>query len=168
MKPSKTVKIAIGLAMTIMTFVFCVRAMGQTPSTSSGTVNTSWGYYIWQADFGGATTSFMSETGFSKSAGTVQIPVTLPAAVTIGELHGDVSFTVWQGSGCPNGSAVAQVRDQDGNILATVNLTGRVPSSSTLPVSATFATPTHITALRLQTSTAQCSHLTVSWALVMS
>lgn len=168
MKPSKAVKIATVLAITVAAFVFCFQAAGQVPSTSSGTVNTPWGYYIWQADYGGATTSFMSESGFSTSAGTVQIPVTLPAAVTIGELHGDVSFTVWKASGCPNGSAVAQVRDQDGDILSTVNLTGRVPSSITLPISTKFGSPIHITGLQLQTSTAQCSHLTISWALVMS
>lgn len=169
MKPTTIVKITTALATAVVAVVFCLRAAAQVvPSTSSGTVNTSWGYYIWQADYGGVTTSFMSETGFSKSAGTVQIPVTLPAAVTIGELHGDVSFTVWRASSCPNGSAVAQVRDQYGNILSTVNLTGRVPSTISLPISAKFGTPIHITALQLQTSTAQCGHLTVSWALVMS
>lgn len=164
----KAVKVVAVLVLIVAAFTLCFRASGQVLSTSSSTVNTSWGYYIWQADFGGATTSLMSEIGFSKSAGTVQIPVTLPAAVTIQELHGDVSFTVWKASGCANGSALAQVRDQDGNVLATVNLAGRVPSSITLPISTTFAAPTHITALQLQTSTAQCSNLTVSWALVMS
>lgn len=164
----KTVKIAAVAAMIVAAFVFCFRAAGRVLSTDSGTVQTSWGYYVWQADYGGATTSLVSETGISKPAGTIQTPVTIPAAVTIEEVHGDVSFAVWQAPGCSNGSVVAQVRDQDGNVLATVNVTGRSHSSTTVPISATFESPRHITALQLQTSTAQCSALTVSWSLVMS
>ncbi|HTU32345.1 MAG TPA: hypothetical protein VMF66_00925 [Candidatus Acidoferrum sp.] len=164
----KTVTIASAVVTIVAAFILCFRAAGQVLATGSGTVHTPWGYYIWQADYGGATTAFLSETGISKSAGTVQIPVTIPAAVTIGEVHGDVSFAVWKGSGCSNGSAVAQVRDQDGDVLASVNLTGRSPSSTTVPISTTFASARHISALQLQTSTAQCSALTVSWSLVMS
>lgn len=164
----KTVKTATVVAMIIAAFIFSLRAAGHVLSTESGTVQTSWGYYVWQADYGGATTALVSETGISKSAGTLQTPVTLPAAVTIDEMHGDVSFTVWQGSRCSNGSVVAQVRDQDGNVLASVNLTGGSPSSTTVPISTTFGSPRHITGLQLQTSTAQCSALTVSWSLVMS
>lgn len=164
----KIVKIAIIAVMTVAAFVFCFQAKGHVLSTSSDTVRTSWGYYIWQADYGGETTALVSETGISTSAGTVQTPVTIPAAVTIDELHGDVSFTIWKAAGCSNGSAVAQVRDQDGNVLATVNLSGRSPSSTTVPISTKFGSPRHITALQLQTSTAQCSAVTLSWSLVMS
>ncbi|MGH9735639.1 MAG: hypothetical protein ACRD8A_13745 [Candidatus Acidiferrales bacterium] len=161
-------KIATATVMIVAALVFCIRAAGQVLTTSSSTVHTPWGYYIWQADYGGETTALLSETGFSKFAGTVRTPVTIPAAVTIDEVHGDVSFTIWKAAGCSNGSAVAQVRDQDGNVLASVNLTGRAPSSTTLPISTKFGSPRHITALQLQTSTAQCGALTVSWSLVMS
>lgn len=154
--------------MILAALVFCLRAAGQVLSTGSGTVNTPWGYYIWQADYGGETTALLSETGISKPAGIVRTPVTIPAAVTIDEVHGDVSFTIWKAAGCSNGSAVAQVQDQDGDVLATVSLTGRSPSSTTLPISTKFGSPRHITALQLQTSTAQCSAVTVSWSLVMS
>lgn len=164
----KTIKIASVAVMFVAALVFCFRAAGQVLSTDSGTVNTSWGYYIWQADYGGETTALLSETGISKPAGVVRTPVTIPAAVTIDELHGDVSFTIWKAAGCRNGSAVAQVLDQDGNVLATVSLTERSPSSTTLPISTKFGSPRHITALQLQTSTAQCSAVTLSWSLVMS
>lgn len=164
----KSVKIATVVVMIGAALVFCFRAAGHVLSTDSGPVQKSWGYYVWQADYGGPTTSLVSETGISKAAGSVGIPITIPAAVTIGEVHGDVSFTVWQAPSCSNGSVVAQVRDQDGNVLATATLTGRSPSSTTRPISVTFESPRHITALQLQTSTAQCSALTVSWSLVMS
>jgi hypothetical protein len=53
-------------------------------------------------------------------AGTVQIPVPVAAAVTIQEVHGNVSFTFWQADGCSSGSVVAQILYQEGNVLAAV------------------------------------------------
>ncbi len=168
MKGCKRTTIATAVLIIAAASVFCFRVAAQVCSTSSGTVHTSWGYYMWQADFGGATTDFMSETGFSKSPGMVQIPVSVPAAVTIQEIHGDVSFTIWHAGGCSSGSVIAQIRDQEGNVLATVNLVGGSSSNINVPISARFGTPIHITSLQMQTFTSQCGALTVSWSLVMS
>jgi hypothetical protein len=159
----------VTMATVILAAIFCCFPLAaQVSSTSSGTVHTSWGYYGWQADYGGVTTAFMSEVGFAKRAGTVQIPVSIPTDVTIEEVHGDVSFTIWPASGCSKGSVIAQVRDQEGNVLATVDLVGRAPGNITIPISAKFGKPLHITSLQLQTFTEQCGALTLSWALVMS
>lgn len=160
--------VATTLVALLVSIFSCFNVAAQVSSTHSDTVHTPWGYYIWQADFGGATTMLLGEIGFKKSAGLTQIPVNMPAAVTVQEMHGNVSLTIWGASGCGSGSAIAQIRDQDGNALASVNLIGRSSSNINVPISATFGTPIHITSLTFQTYTAQCSALTVSWSLVMS
>jgi hypothetical protein len=140
---------------------------GAQSTTSSGFVNTSWGYYTWQVDRGSVTTTLTSETGFNASPGAFQTPVTIPAGTTIHEVHGTVMFTVWSPSSCP-ASIIAQVRDQSGNAIVSVFLTDFAPATDNIGLSATFPNGLPITSLQLAFVTTQCGAVTHSWSLVMN
>ncbi|HEY6352643.1 MAG TPA: hypothetical protein VI636_24870 [Candidatus Angelobacter sp.] len=137
-------------------------------STGSGTVNTAWGYYIWQVDQSITTTTLTSETGFNTPPGLVQIPVTLPSSTTIHEVHGNISFGVFQGGTCGVGSIIAQVRDQNQNVIAAVDLIQFGQSSANVSIKGTFGTSLAVTSLQLQFDVDQCGAQVASWSLTMS
>ena len=178
-----TTFVAIGLS--------CSQASAQTSTHSTGNsgdpndinVYFSWPgcgtppktqcYSGWQVDHGTITTTLTSETGFAvvppNGFNPLQVSVTLPAPTTIHEVHGNVTFTVWSTSSCSVGSVIAQVRNQNGNNVASVNLEDITSNSSDdLPIKGTFPNGLSITSLELQTFSSQCGAVTLSWSLVMS
>jgi hypothetical protein len=155
----------------IVSAIFCSQAGAQTSTSSGGNVFTSWGYYSWQVDQGTLTTTLTTETGFSTAppGGGYQIAVNTPASRTIHEVHGNVSFTVWSTSSCSVGTMIAQVRDQSGNNVASVNLEDITNNASNdIPIKGTFPSGLSITSLQLTSYNSQCGAITLSWSLVMS
>jgi len=142
---------------------------GGQASTQQAKVTTSWGYYQWQVDHGTLTTTLTTETGFTVAppGGGYQIPVSIPASTTIHEVHGNVNFTVWSPS-CGQGTIIAQVKDQNGNYIASVYVEDVTNTSDTIPIKGTFPAGLSITSLQLDTYNSQCGPITLSWSLVMS
>ncbi|HEY2114527.1 MAG TPA: hypothetical protein VGJ51_05535 [Candidatus Angelobacter sp.] len=144
-----------------------------TPTTaSSGTtqVNTSWN---WQVDQAGTTTTLMSQAGFNRPSTTtpcelLQINIPVSGTKTVHEVHGQISFAVWTGGTCMNGSVIGQVRDQNLNVIATFKIQQFGPSTVTVPVVGTFPTPLSVNQLQIQYFADECGTLTWSWSLVMS
>lgn len=159
------------IAILVAAASFCSQATAQSSTSNGGNVFPSWGYYSWQVDHGTITTTLTTETGYSVAppGGGWQTPVTIPAATTIHEVHGNVAFTVWATSSCPVGSIIAQVRDQNGNNVASVYLEDVTNNTSNdIPIKGTFPSGLSITSLQLSTYSSQCGALTLSWSLVMS
>jgi len=159
---------SMAFALRLLLMVLCcgsILAFGQI-TTTSGTVTTSYGYYVWQVDQTNVTTTLFSETGFGTAApGLVQIPVTIPGPATVHEVHGNIAYSCWQNA-CSGVPVIAEVRDQNGNVVAAVNVVASVGQSVNMPVSATLSSPISITSLLLQSYTAAAGGV-VSWALVM-
>lgn len=137
-------------------------------TSSNGVINTSYGYHQWQVDQLGSVTTFTSESGFSTPPGYVTVPVTLACAVTIHEIHGNFSFGVFQGGTCGTGSIIAQVLDQNGNALTSLDVIQFGQSSVNLSVKGSFATPLSVTGLRMAFFVNQCGAQVASWSLSMS
>ena len=137
-------------------------------TTTNGAISTSYGYYQWQVDQLAGTTTLTSETGFNTPPGLVQIPVTLACAATVHEVHGNLSFGVFQSGTCGTGAIIAQVLDQNGNAIASMNLIQFGQSSANLSVKGTFPTALSVTALTLQFYVNQCGSQVASWSLTMS
>jgi hypothetical protein len=137
-------------------------------TTTNGAINTSYGYYQWQVDQLAGTTTLTSETGFTTPPGLVQIPVTLACSATVHEVHGNLSFGVFQSGTCGTGTIIAQVLDQRGNAIASMNLIQFGQSSANLSVKGTFPTALSVTALTLQFYVSQCGPQVASWSLTMS
>lgn len=143
-----------------------------SPTASSGTtaLGTTWN---WQVDTAPTTTTLVSQAGFNRTTTTncelVQINIPIPAARTVHEVHGQISFADWSsGSTCMNGSVVGQVRDQNMNVIASFKIQQFGPSTVTVPVTGTFTTPLSITALQIQYFADECGTLTWSWSVVLS
>ncbi len=137
-------------------------------STTAGPINTSYGYYQWQVDQLGATTTFDSETGFSTPPGLVQIPINLACPLTVHEVHGNVSFGVFQSGTCGTGSMIAQILDQSGNAIAVANIIQFGISSANVSIKGTFATPLSVTSMTMQFYDGQCGSQVASWSLSLS
>jgi hypothetical protein len=144
------------------------QAVGQA-TTQQAKLNTSWGYYQWQVDHGTLTTTLTTETGYTVAppGGGYQIPVSIPAATTIHEVHGNVTFTVWSTS-CGLGTIIADVKDQNGNFIAKVYMEDVTNTSDNIPIKGVFPAGLSITSLQLDTYNSQCGPVTLSWSLVMS
>lgn len=141
-------------------------------SASSGTtqVNTNWN---WQVDQAQTTTTLMSQAGFNRPSTTtpcelLQINIPVSGTKTVHEVHGQISFGVWTGGSCMNGSLVGQVRDQNQNVIASFKVQQFGPSTVTVPVVGTFPTPLSVSQLQIQYFADECGTLTWSWSLVMS
>jgi len=131
------------------------------------------GPYNWQLDQAPLTTTFASETGFCTGIGFFQIPeaghqtITLPAARTIHEVHGNYAFAVWNGGTCSNGSIIAKILNQNGDQIASVKLEQFGVATINVPFNATFPSGLTVTSLTEQFYADQCPTLTFSWSLVM-
>lgn len=137
-------------------------------TTTGGAINTSWGYYQWQVDQLASTTTLTSETGFNTPPGLVQIPVTLACAATVHEVHGNVTFAVFQSGTCGAGSIIAQVWDQSGNAIASVDMIQFGQSSANISVKGTFPTALSVTGLTIRFYVPNCGSQVASWSLTMS
>jgi hypothetical protein len=137
------------------------------PSSNSGPYN-------WQLDQAPLTTTFSSETGFCTGIGFFQIPeaghqtITLPAARTIHEVHGNYALAVWNGGTCNVGSIIAKILDQNGDQIASVKLEQFGVATINVPFNATFPSGLTVTSLTQQFYADQCPTLTFSWSLVMN
>jgi hypothetical protein len=144
-----------------------------TPTTaSSGTtqLNTTWS---WQVDQAQTTTTLTSQAGFNRPSTTtpcelLQVNIPVSGTKTVHEVHGQISFAVWTGSPCNNGSVVGEVRDQNLNVIAAFKVQQFGPSTVTVPVVGTFPTPLSVSQLQIQYFADECGTLTWSWSLVMS
>jgi hypothetical protein len=117
---------------------------------------------------GGTTTILTSETGFSTPPGLVTIPVTLACATTVHEVHGNFSFGVFQGGTCGTGSVIAQVWDQNGNAIASLDVLLFGQSSTNISVKGTFPTALSVTSLTIRFYVPNCGSQVASWSLTMS
>lgn len=152
----------------LITPVFPTAMIACPGSTLLGTTTTSWGYYQWQVDQLAGTTTLTTETGFSTPPGLVQIPVSMACPATIHEMHGNFAYAVWQSGTCGEGSIIAQVLDQNGNAIASVDLAQFGKSSLNIPLKGTFATPLSVTSMLIQFYAPSCGSQTASWSIVMS
>ena len=125
-----------------------------------------YGYYDWQVDQASATTTFTSETGFSSAPGLISIPVQLSSTTTIHEVHGHFAYAVWNTS-CI-GSIIAEVKDQNGNIIAAANPLQFGSSTVDVPIKGTFPNGLSISSLQMVFYQGQCGTFTFSWSLTMS
>lgn len=146
-----------------------------TAQSGSGfTCPPSSGPYNWQLDQAPLTTTFSSETGFCTGIGFFQIPeagkttITLPAARTIHEVHGNYALAVWNGGSCNVGSIIAKILDQNGDQIASVKLEQFGVATINVPFNATFPSGLTVTSLTQQFYADQCPTLTFSWSLVMN
>jgi hypothetical protein len=115
------------------------------------------------------TTTLTSETGFSTPPGTlVQIPVMLACGITVHEVHGNFSYGVFQGGSCGTGAIIAQVVDQNGNAISSLDMIQFGQSSVNFPVKGTFTTPLSVTGLTIQFFVPNCGGQVASWSLTMS
>jgi len=159
----------------IAAMLFSSRATAQSIADSGLTCPSSGnGPYNWQLDQAPLTTTFSSETGFCTGLGFFQIPeaghptITLPAARTIHEVHGNYAFAVWNGGTCNNGSIIAKILDQNNNQIASVKLEQFGVATVDVPFNATFPSGLTVTSLTEQFYADQCPALTFSWSLVMN
>jgi hypothetical protein len=141
-------------------------------SASSGTtqVNTNWS---WQVDQAATTTTLTSQAGFNRPSTStpcelLQINIPVSGTKTVHEVHGQISFAVWTGSPCNNGSVVGEVRDQNLNVIAAFKIQQFGPSAVTVPVVGTFPTPLSVNQLQIQYFADECNTVTWTWSLVMS
>lgn len=137
-------------------------------STSLPTTNTSWGYYQWQVDQLAGTTTLTTETGSNTPPGLLQIPVSMACPATIHEIHGNFAYSVWQSGTCGEGSILAEVLDQNGNVIAVADIVQFGKSSIDIPIKGVFTTPLSVTAMTIQFYIPSCGVQTASWSLVMS
>jgi hypothetical protein len=114
------------------------------------------------------TTTIVANLGFSTPPGLVQIPVNIPGPTTVHEVHGNITLVVWQGGSCNNGSIIAQLRDQHGNVVAGVKLQQFGPATTNVPIVGTFSSPLSVTSLQLQLFVDLCGAQNVAMSLVMS
>lgn len=140
-------------------------------SSTNGAV--PWGFYNWQVDMNPNTATLGSEMDFSTSpGGLVRIPIpatgSLPCPFTVHEVHGTVVIEAQQGGSCSANSMVAQVLDQSGNAIAAASLIQFGPSSSNIPIRATFSTPLSVSSFVLLFSLNPGCVSVLSWDLVMS
>lgn len=156
------------ICVLFLTFMASKNAAAQTSTSSGGEINTSWGFYNWQVDRAGTTMTLDSEMDFNSGPGLVQIPVTIPSAITVHEVHGNFSLGVFQGGTCGTSAPIIEVRDQNGNNIAAVSPFVFGIASLNLPVKATFGTALPVTSLLLQFYVPQCGAQVVSWSLAMS
>lgn len=157
------------LSVFLITVVFLPATHAYAQVSTSGSATTSWGSYSWQVDQAPVTTTITSTFGFSTPPGLVQIPVNIPAATTVHEVHGNITIIAWQGgSTCNQASIIGELRDQNGNVVAGVKLQQFGPASANVPIVGTFSTPLSVASLQLQLFVDLCGAQTLSMALVMS
>jgi hypothetical protein len=142
-------------------------------NSGSTAVNTTWGFYNWQVDMMPVTATLGVEFDFNSTpTGLVSIPVpasgNLPCAITVHEIHGTVVLEAQQGGSCRVNSMVAQVQDQNGNVLAAASLIQFGPSSANVPLKGTFSTPLSVSSFVLTVSVSPGCQSGLSWDLVMS
>lgn len=115
------------------------------------------------------TTTLNSTFSFNTLPGLVQVPVSLHNATTVHEVHGNITLAVWQAAGsCGNGSIIAELRDQNVNVIAAVKLQQWGQAAINVPISGTFSVPLSVTSLQLQLYVDLCGPQTVTLGLVMN
>lgn len=134
--------------------------------------------YNWQVDQAPLTTTVTSTAGVNMSVDNVgcllQIPpITLPAAITIHEVHGNFSLTTWNtystsGNTCAVGSVIAQLRDSAGNAIAAAKMQVLGPGTTNVPINATFATPLSASSVAIIYFADRCGPQTITFTLVMN
>jgi len=147
-----------------------------TGLSSNGPIFTSWGKYFWQVDLSGhQTATFSTEVDFDTNPGglvSLRIPTTgsLPCTITVHRLHGSFVIEAQQlgGGSCTANSYLAQVLDQNGNVLASGTLAQFAPSHSDLPIKASFSTPLTVSNFIVQVSVSPGCDSGISWQLVMN
>jgi hypothetical protein len=148
---------------------FVCLASGVQAQSTSGSGTESWGGYNWQVDQAPVTTTLNSTFSFNTTApGLVQITVPISRAMTIHEVHGNITLATW-GSG-NNGSIIAEFRDiHTLNVIAAVKLQQFGQGSINLPISGTFPTPfTTTTTMQLQFDVDIPVPQTVTFGLVIN
>jgi hypothetical protein len=148
-----------------VTSLCSVQARAQC-STAAPMTPTSYGYFQWQVDQCATTLTFDSETGFSSPPGLVQIPISIPHATTIHEVHGHFAYAVWTSS-CI-GSIIAELKDQNGNVIAVTDPLQFGVSTIDIPIKGTFPNGLPVTSLQMQFYQGSCGTFTFSWFLVVS
>jgi hypothetical protein len=153
--------------------LLCGNALGQQGTSGSG--SASWGSYSWQVTSGTVgtavgTTTFVgiltiTDTGYSGDTILSPIAIPYPTTTTVHEVHGNVAFQI-SSSSC-TGTVIAQVRDQAGNTIAGVYLSGLPQSSTNVPITAALGTALPLSSLQTQT-VSQCGPVNVLWSLTMS
>jgi hypothetical protein len=106
-------------------------------SSTSGSGSASFGAYNWQVDQGTTVTNFVGTVNATAPANPEQqIQISIPAATTIKEVHGNITLTV------PNSGTdafvIVELLDGHGNEFVSAELSLYGPGSVTLPVSATL------------------------------
>jgi hypothetical protein len=147
-------------AILIVTMLLCRPVIAQKGLSGSGT--RSWGSYTWQVTQATATTFVLNATFKTPpdgvdipSAATAPrkpMPITLPAATRVHEVHGKITLTVPEsatptGSTPMNGSIIAQLVGPDNNVIASVKMQQFGPGIATLPISGTFSTALSVSSL---------------------
>ena len=132
-----------------------------------------WGFYNWQVDMNSKTASLKSEMDFTTNPGSaVRIPIpatgSLACPFTVHEIHGTVVIEAQQAGACSVNSMLAEVLDQSGNAIAAANLLQFGPSSSNIPIKATYSNPLSVSSLVLVFNLNPGCVSVLSWNLTMS
>jgi hypothetical protein len=165
-----SIVVVLGISMLPLNALTCPAHISFNSHPSN---DPPWGFYNWQVDMNSNTAGLMSEMDFTTNPGAaVRIPIpatgSLACPFTVHEVHGTVVIEAQQGGSCSVNSMLAEVLDQNGNAIAAANLLQFGPSSSNIPIKATYSNPLSVSSLVLSFNLSPGCVSVLSWNLIMS